>query len=210
VNRRRLATVLAVLAGLMVLGTTAAAVASYLRRPIATASYDDPSVAVRDPHTGASYVVPAGWTVEDRQVRIWYADPAGRPAALVRGPAIYREGYCAARPSKSNRGFAGFTRQDFDTWASALARSAGLGRWRADASTVELTLSDGHTAVLRSAVLLDRRGGRCSAPGVAVSMVSTAVDGQPVRLVLVRDTAAEGTLSDREAVRILSTLRLPG
>jgi hypothetical protein len=209
VTRRRLATVLAVLAGLMIVGTTAAAVASYLQRPIATATHDDPSVVVCDPHTGASYVVPAVWTVEDRRVRIWYADAAGRPAALVRGPAVYREGYCAAWPARSNRGFAGFTRQDFDTWASALARSVGLGRWRADASTGELTLSDGHTAVLRSAVLRDRRGGRCSAPGVAVSMVSTSADGRPVRLVLVRDTAAEGTLSDREAIGILSTLRLP-
>lgn len=210
-NRTRVASVLAVVASVAVVATAVVALASYWHQDDASAgplSAGDPTV-VRDPRTGASFEVPSGWTVKDRRIRIYYADDRGRPEAVVRGPAVYREGYCSARPKGSNRGFAGFTRQDFEAWTDAIARGDGVpGGWSTGVSTSELTLADGRTARMRSSEMYV--GGRhaCSAAGVAVSMVSVGTGHESVRLVLVRDTGRPGTLSDAEVVRILSTLRL--
>src|ERR1700712_2177045 len=110
-TRTRLAFVLGAVAVLAVLATAAVALTTYVGDDSA-----DPLV-VRDPATGARFEVPAeGWEVRGQRSRIYYADDAGRPTAVVTGPAVFRDGYCEADPGDSNRGFAGFTRQSFGSW----------------------------------------------------------------------------------------------
>src|SRR4051794_12955624 len=98
-TRTRVAVVLGVVAVLCVLGTAAVALSSYVGAGPGPASNVDHPVAaltVRDPVTGASFEVPAdGWRVEDPEVRIYYSDEQNRPVAVVRGPAVYRAGYCS-------------------------------------------------------------------------------------------------------------------
>lgn len=209
-TRVRLAAGLAVVATLAVLATAVVAITTYAGRDGApdpgTIRPVDP-VVVHDPATGASFEVPgaSGWRVRGRGVRIYYADPDGRAAAVVRGPAVFRPGYCPARPEGSNRGFAGFTRQGFHAWADALARSTGSGgHWTTGVDRTDVVLPDGTAARMTTSDVFRGGGGACAAPGVAIGMVSAG----GVRVVLVRDTTATGTLSDEEAAAVLTSLRL--
>jgi len=205
-TRQRVAIVLGVVAVLAVLATTGVAVATYVGRYSSRAP-DVVDVAgtltVRDPATGASFEVPAiRWTVEDRSVRIYYTDERDRPMALVRGPAVYRAGYCADRPKASNRAFAGFTRQSFDTWVEALDGDGG--QWSTGVDRERIELADGTAARLSRVGLFVRGEGPCSADGVEVAMVETG----DARVVLVRDTGEEDTLPGGELEAVLSSLRL--
>ena len=195
-TRLRIAQLLAVLAALGVLGAAAVAAAQWVGGDGEMAGgrggeRPEPLV-VRDPHSGARFEVPGtDWRVEDRDVRIYYADEAGHPVAMVRGPAVFRSGYCAERPQDSNRGFAGFTRQGFRAWVGGITH--GRGTWTTGTSHERVRLADG----------LDR-GGPCAAVGVEVAMVEAG----DVRVVLVRDTAVDDELPGDEVESILTSLRL--
>jgi hypothetical protein len=171
-TRLRVASALAVVAVLAVLAGTTVAVVSYVGRDDdrhddrVPASVDPrATLAVRDPASGATFEVPAGrWAVEPRRVRVYYEDDAGDVAAVVRGPAVYRQGYCTERAAASNRAFAGFTREPFSAWVAALGSE--------QSRTVQhLTLPDGTAAELRWAlvdpVASGRHGPRRRGPGGA-------------------------------------------
>jgi hypothetical protein len=210
VSRRELARALGVVAVLALLVSGAVATAAYVGRdddhPEAAAAAPEPLV-VRDPGSGATFAVPGDgdWTVQAPAARVYYADEQGRPAAVVRGPAVFRDGYCTRRPEGSNRGFAGFTREDFDTWVDALRTSTdSKGVWTTGVDRESVRLADGSSARLyRSAVFLGG-GGPCLADGVEIAMVEAG----EVRLVLVRDTDAPGTLEREDADAVLTSLRL--
>ncbi|HEY0948796.1 hypothetical protein, partial [Nocardioides sp.] len=160
-------------------------------------------LVVRDARSGASFEVPAtDWRVEDRDVRIYYADDAGRPVAVVRGPAVFRSGYCAERPRDSNRGFAGFTRQGFRAWVGGITH--GRGTWTTGTSHERIRLADGTTGRLTRLGLALDRGGPCAALGVEVAMVESG----GVRVVLVRDTAVDDELPTDDVEEVLASLRL--
>ena len=197
-TRARVALVLGVVAALAVVVTAGVAVATYLRD-------DDPAVAgplvVIDPTSGARFEVPGtGWEVRGARSRIFYEDARGRPTAVVTGPAVYRDGYCADEPGDSNRGFAGFTDQSFDAWVEGL--TGGRGTWTTGNARQEVVLADGTTGALQWTGLLGGEG-RCAAEGVEVAMVRAG----DVRAVLVADTGEPGTLSHDEIVEILTSLR---
>jgi len=228
----RLASGLAVLAALAVLGTTVTAVAAYTHRDEA-----DPVTGVpagpRPGHAfaggrflrggGARVEVPAraaGWTRQGRDVVVYYVDRRGDPAVGVRGPAVFRDGYCARRPGGSNRGFVGFARPA--TGVSVRAANTALGRrWvRAVAldgdlrtssphtplRTRPLTLADGTTAVRSTSRIRVADRGPCGAPVVVVTLVSVGTGGRVATLVMVRDAGVPGALADGRADRILGTL----
>lgn len=203
-TRVRLAVVLGVVAVLAVLATGALAVATYV-------GDDDPSPAaerlaaetlvVADPVSGASFEVPGeDWTVRGPRSRIYYEDEGGRPSAVVTGPAVYRDGYCAERPGDSNRGFAGFTDQPFRTWVESLSDDDGV--WSTGDVREQIVLADGTDATFRWTGLFGGEG-QCAAIAIEVAMVQA----EDVRVVLVADTDDEGTLSHDEVRRILLTLR---
>jgi hypothetical protein len=197
-TRVRLAVVLGVVAVLAVVATGALAVATYVGDDGAPTA--EPLV-VTDPETGATLEVPAdGWEVRGPRSRIYYADDRGRPDAVVTGPAVYRDGYCAERPGDSNRGFAGFTHQSFDTWFHAL--TDGAGAWTTGEQREQVVLADGTSATLRWTSLVGGSG-ECAATGIEVAMVRAG----EVRAVLVADSGDEGTLPHDEVRRILLTLR---
>lgn len=197
-TRRRLALVLAVVAVVAVLATAALAAVTYL--PDGEGPGAAPLV-VTDPESGASFRVPApDWEVRGARSRIYYADERGRPVAVVRGPAVYRDGYCAARPGDSNRGFAGFTRHSFGAWLGALG--GGSGAWTTRDRPERVVLADGSPGTLRWRGLLGGAG-ECAAPGIEVAMLRAG----DVRVVLVADSGAEGTLAHADVRRILLTLR---
>jgi hypothetical protein len=200
-TRLRIAQVLAVLAALSVLGTGTVAATRWAGDDGAgpgDATEPLAPLSVRDPRTGATFEVPAAeWRIADRGVRIYYADEAGRPVAVVRGPAVFRPGYCAARPQDSNRAFAGFTRQSFQAWREALGRVEGE-------TTSRVTLADGTAAVLRWARVDQAASGPCQAPEAYVAMVRAGT----VRVVLVADSGAPGTLPEERIEQILRSLRL--
>jgi len=228
----RLASGLAVLAALAVLGTTVTSVAAYTHRDEA-----DPVTGVpagpRPGHAfaggrflrggGARVEVPAraaGWTRQGRDVVVYYVDRRGDPAVGVRGPAVFRDGYCARRPGGSNRGFVGFARPA--TGVSVRAANTALGRrWvRAVAldgdlrtssphtplRTRPLTLADGTTAVRSTSRIRVADRGPCGAPVVVVTLVSVGTGGRVATLVMVRDAGVPGALADGRADRILGTL----
>ena len=112
------------------------------------------------------------------------------------GAAVYRDGYCDARPGDSNRGFAGFTEQPFSEWRSSLG---GGGAGRAD----RVELADGSPATLRW-VRLDGGSGPCAAEEVELAML----DAGGLRVVVVADVGGEDTLTHDEIVRILGGLEL--
>lgn len=206
-DRLRVAAGLGVVASLAVVATVAVVVVSLTRGdgPRATAGPGEPAgrLVVRDPRSRASFDVPAeGWRVEGPRVRIFYTDERDRPMAEVRGPAVYRAGYCAARPRGSNRAFAGFTRQRFGAWVAAIR--PGRGSWSTGVHREAVRLADGTRArLLRSGLFLGG-GGPCAADGVEVAMVRVG----SVRVVLVRDSGERGGLPDRVVDRVLSSLRL--
>jgi hypothetical protein len=141
------------------------------------------------------------WEVRGPRSRIFYEDRGGHPVAEVRGPAVYDDGYCAAQPGDSNRGFAGFTEQSYDVWLDAL--SGGRGAWTTGDQRDDVVLDDGTPATLRWTGLMGGEG-ECAATGIEVAMVRAG----DVRAVLVADSGDEGTLSHEEIVEILLTLRL--
>ncbi|CAI9398942.1 hypothetical protein [Nocardioides sp. T2.26MG-1] len=202
-TRLRVAQVLAVVATLAVLGT-AAVTATRPREGDGRSRSSRPepaavSLAVRDPTSGASFEVPGDdWQVEDRRIRLYYADAAGDPVAVVRGPAVFRSGYCAARPKGSNHAFAGFTEQEFGAWVEALGRAASE-----TASSVRL--ADGTAAQLRRAHVDLVGSGPCAAPAADVAMVRVG----DVRVVLVADAGVPGALQEEQVAQILTSLRLP-
>jgi hypothetical protein len=193
-TRVRLAVVLAVVAVLAVLATAAVAVATYL-------GDDPPPVAeplvVTDSASGASFEVPReDWEVRGPRSRIYYADDSGRPTVTVTGAAVFRDGYCAEQPGDSNRGFAGFTDQTFESWRTSL----GVGSASERREPVELV--DGTDATLRW-VRLPGGTGPCAADGMELAMVTSGA----LRLVLVADAGEADTLGHSEIVAILSSLR---
>jgi hypothetical protein len=193
-TRVRLAVALGAVAVLAVLATGAVAVATYLRVDEETAA--DPLV-VTDPASGATFEVPAqDWEVRGPRSRIYYADDSGRPAAVVTGAAVFRDGYCAERPGDSNRGFAGFTEQSFESWRTS------LGDGSADEHRDPVELADGTDATLRW-VRLPGGTGPCAPESVEVAMVSAGV----LRVVLVADTGEAETLGHDDIVRILTSVR---
>jgi hypothetical protein len=203
-DRLRVASALAVVAVLAVLAATAVAVVAYVVRddgpakPAPGGHDPAPTLTIRDPASGATFAVPSRrWRVEERRVRIFYADDAGRPVAVVRGPAVYRAGYCSQRPRDSNRAFAGFTRDPFGAWVAAL----GSERMR---TVQDLTLPDGTAARLSWARVDPDAAGPCAAPQVDVAMIRA----RDVRVVLVSDTGAPGTLGDEQVEPILRSLAL--
>src|SRR3954471_19617748 len=161
-ERTPVATGLGVVATLGVLAAAVAAGTTYLvedgsgRPAVAGSAEPAGAVTVHAPRSGATFEVPGtdAWTVRDAGHRIYYAGADGRPEAVVHGPAVFRDGYCAARPEDSNRGFVGFTRQDFATWTDAVARSDGRGGgWSTGVDRRRVTLADGNTARLSSSDL---------------------------------------------------------
>lgn len=208
-DRERVATALGVVAALAVVATSVVAVLrlSGDEEPRAATGSGRPEpsarLVVQDPRSSATFEVPAeGWRVEGRHVRIYYTDEAGDPSAVVRGPAVYDEGYCRARPRGSNRGFAGFTREPFRAWVRGLTRGRGTRTTGVDRRGV--TLADGSSGSLTRLGLRLDRSGPCSAGGVEVAMVQAA----GVRVVLVRDTGADEALPDEAVERILTSLRV--
>lgn len=218
-TRLRIAQLLAVVAALAVLGTAALAAVTAVRSPGEADAGTGPGagveigagpsaaagpavLVVRDPRTGARFEVPgADWRVLDRAVRIYYEDDAGRPVAVVRGPAVFRSGYCAARPDDSNRGFAGFTRQRLRSWLTGLTPDGGA--WTAGVDHERTRLADGTPARLsRTSVFLGDRG-PCGARAVEVAMV----EADDVRLVVVSDWGEPGTLTRDEVDAVLASLR---
>ena len=198
-NRSRVATVLGVVAVLAVLGTAAVAVATYVDRDSGKTT-DNVDVAgtlaIRDPATGASFEVPdTGWEVEDRSVRIYYADEQDRPVAVVRGPAVYRAGYCG---KGSNRAFAGFTRQDFHAWGRGVTGTDGF----AASDGEQVTLADGSPGRLTRVEVDVEGGGPCAARDVEIAMIEAG----DVRVVLVSDA---GALPDAVVEQALLSLELP-
>lgn len=205
-TRVRIAQVLAVLAAISVLGTGAVAVTQWAGDDDAGRP-DDAStptpLTVRDPRSGATFEVPgACWRIADREVRIYYADDDGRPTAVVRGPALYRPGYCAAAPKDSNRGFVGFTRQGFDDWVHGVVD--GRPTWTTGVTHERVRLADGTRGRLSWTGLALDRVGPCSAPGVEVAMV----EAEGVRVVLVRDTTVDDELPHDQVEEVLTSLRL--
>lgn len=211
-TRLRIAQLLAVVATLAVLGTTAVALVAWAdgghhgpgdasgdRAGGDQPAGDQPAaVVVRDPRTGATFEVPRDrWRVRDRSVRVYYEDDAGRPVAVVRGPAVFRSGYCADGSQASSRAFAGFTQQDFRAWAGAIGHVDGR-----TASRIEL--ADGTAAWLLSARVTPAVSGPCGAPQVYVAMVRAG----EVRVVLVADAGAPGTLPAERVEAIVASLRL--
>lgn len=198
-TRTRVALVLAVVAVLAVVVTGAIAVATYV-------DGDDEAPApgplvVTDPGTGARLEVPGGsWEVRGQRSRIYYEDAGGEPVAVVTGPAVYRDGYCAEQPGDSNRGFAGFTEQTFEAWLEGL--TAGRGAWKTGESREQVELADGTSATLRWTGLMGDEGA-CAATGIELAMVQAG----DVRAVLVADSGDEGTLTHDDVRRILLTLR---
>lgn len=166
-TRARVAAVLGTVAVLCVAATAA----------VATRDRSEPEATVTVTGGGATFEVPAdGWRVEDRRVRIFYADEKGRPVAVVRGPAVFRAGYCG---KGSNQAFAGFTRQPLEAWAGALGTAGAIER-------EAVQIADGTVAnLLRVEVDVDARG-ECAVPEVQVSMIEVG----DVRVVLVRDAGA--------------------
>lgn len=211
-TRLRIAQLLAVVAALAVLGTATLAAVTVVgspgEEPEAEVRTGTPGAArpaplvVRDPGTGARFEVPGeDWRVQDRAVRIYYEDAAGHPLAVVRGPAVFRPGYCAARPDDSNRGFAGFTRQRLRSWLAGLTPDGGA--WAAGVDHERTRLADGTRArVSRASVFLGDRG-PCAAQAVEVAMVEAG----DVRVVVVSDWGAPGTLTRDEVDAVLASLR---
>ncbi|GAA4710488.1 hypothetical protein [Nocardioides conyzicola] len=191
--RARIAVALAVVAVLAVLATAALAVTTYV-------GGDDPdALAVTDPGTGARFEVPGkDWAVRGARSRIYYEDDAGKPVAVVTGPAVYRDGSCAEQPGDSNRGFAGFTQDAFDAWRAGLG--GGPGEERRD----PVELADGREGTVRW-VRLPGGSGPCAAAGIELAMLSSG----GVRVVVVADAGEAGTLAHGEIVRILRSLRPP-
>ena len=228
----RLATGLAVLAVLAVLGTTVAAVAAYTHRDAGPAAGAAPAPPRPGPAFaggrflrggGARVEVPApadGWTRMGGDVVVYYVDRRGDPAVGVRGPAVFRDGYCARRPGGSNRGFVGFARAT--SGVSVRAANTALGRrWvRAVAldgdlrtssphtplRTRPLTLADGTTAVRSTSWIRVADRGPCGAPEVVVTLVSVGTGRRVATLVMVRDAGVRGALPAGLADRILGTL----
>ena len=126
---------------------------------------------------------------------------AGGRSPSSRGPAVFRDGYCAEQPGDSNRGFAGFTEQTFEAWLEGL--TAGRGAWTTGEAREEVELADGTRATLRWAGLMGDEG-TCAATGIEVAMVQAG----DVRVVLVADSGDEDTLTHDDVRRILLTLRL--
>jgi hypothetical protein len=212
-TRLRLAWLLAVVAAVAVLASAAIVVAAYVGRDgaerVAVADPPPrPALVVRDPASGATFAVPdRDWAVKARRVRIYYADGAGDPVAVVRGPAVFREGYCRARPRGSNRAFAGFTREPFAVWVDALAAGDGVpGGWSTGVDRSRIELADGSPARTWHAGLFLGRSGACSAGAVEVAMVQSG----GVRVVLVRDDTDERGSLPREAVEPILTSLRPG
>lgn len=194
--RTRLAVVLGVAAALAVMATAVL----YVR-------HDDPTVArsslwVVDPDTGARLEVPAaGWRVRRPEQRIFYEDARGRPVAEVRGPAVYREGYCEADPEGSYRGFAGFTGQAWDAWLAGL--TGGGGAWTTGVGREAVTLADGTRATVRWTGLRAAASEPCPTSGVMLAMLRVG----DVRAVVVADAPEVDSLTPDDVVRMLATLR---
>lgn len=172
--RDRLATVLAVLAVVGVLGTAAATVTAYAQRggdgspAVESADPGSPSAEagkhvfdagqfVGDRGDNATFEVPSkvdGWTVQGRDTVIYYVDHEGKPSVGVEGAAVFRAGYCRTRPAGSNRGFAGFTRSA--TGVRTREANTGLSRdWvAAVALNEDLTTSSPHTPLRTKKVTL--------------------------------------------------------
>lgn len=200
-TRSRVALVLAVFAVLSVLTTAAIAVATDLGddeesmpEPLVVAE----RLVVTDPASGARFWVPVRqWEVRGPRSRIYYADSDGQPTTVVRGPAVFRDGYCAGSPEASNRAFAGFTRQPFAAWVGS------LGQVIAE-SDETVTVADGSEALLQRARVQPDTSGPCAAPEAYVAMVHT----DDVRVVLVADAGAPETPTDDEIEKILRSLML--
>jgi hypothetical protein len=199
-TRSRVALVLGAVAVLAVVATAALAVATYVGDD-SDGEVSGPPLLVTDPASGASFELPGkDWEVRGPRSRIFYEDDSGRPSAVVTGPAVYRDGYCAERPGDSNRGFAGFTDQPFDAWVESLA---GDARARSTGDPRERVVLDDGTSATLWWTSLTGGSGECAAAGIEVAMVRAG----DVRAVLVADSGDEGTLSHDEVRRILPTLR---
>lgn len=184
-TRTRVAAALAAVAVLAVIGTAAVAVSTY-------GGGDDPgpptaeTLVVHDPDSAASFEVPAdGWTVRGSRTRIYYDDASGDPVAVVRGPAVFQDGYCAARPRGSNRAFAGFTHQPFEVWVEAIGAQ----------------VDESASGTVRRATVRPTSTGPCVAREVDLAMVQAG----GVRLVLVSDA---GALSASQVDAVLGSLEL--
>jgi hypothetical protein len=204
-RRERFAIVLGVVAVLAVLGTAAVAIGSYVDRDAGREPdpvHEAGTLTVGDPATGASFEVPSGrWQVEDRSVRIYYADDQDRPVAVVRGPAVYRAGYCAEQPKGSHRAFAGFTRDSFEAWVRGV--TGGDPAVSTGTSREQVTLADGTSATLtRTALFLTEDEDPCTAGAVEIVMVRAG----GVRVVLVRDDLEDGGLPHEDVEAVLTTL----
>jgi hypothetical protein len=220
-TRDRIALLLAVLATLAVAGTTAVAVATYPRRhqnDLASAPAPR-DLVVRGEH--AVFEVPGrGWTATSSDTVVYYVDRGGHPSVGVAGPAVFHAGYCRGRPA-SNRGFAGFTRpvpgrgllrveaRLMRAWLTAVSldRDRRTSGPHTPVRTREVTLADGSPGLRSTSVVTVPRPGRCDAPRVAVTLVGFHAGAAVVTLVLVRDVGAPGTLGDRQAERVLASLR---
>lgn len=196
-TRTRLAVVLGVVATLAVAATTVL----YVVR-------DDPdrpppaTLRIVDPRSGAWLEVPsADWRLRGPDRRIFYEDERGRAVAEVRGPAVYREGYCAADPDGSYRGFAGFTRQGWDAWLAGLA--GGGPAWTTGVAREEVTLADGSRTTVRWTGLMARASGPCPTSGVMLAMLRVG----DLRAVVVADAPEVDSLDPDEVLRILASLR---
>ncbi|MEP9363735.1 hypothetical protein ABLE68_12270 [Nocardioides sp. CN2-186] len=187
-TRSRVAIALGVVAVLAVLATAAVAISTYggdEDPPAPTTPAAQPLV-VHDPASGASFEVPGdGWTVRDAQTRIYYDDAQGDPVAVVRGPAVFRDGYCEARPRGSSRAFAGFTEQPFEDWVDAIG----------------VQVDESRSGLVRRATVRTTGTGPCVAREVEVAMRSV----DDVRVVLVSDA---GALSTSQVDAVLTSLVL--
>jgi hypothetical protein len=192
-TRARVAVLLAAVATAAVVATGALGVATHLRADEEGAA----PLVVTDPTTGAWFEVPSeSWEVRAAASRIFYADDQGRTTAVVTGPAVFRDGYCAQQPGDSNRGFAGFTDQRFESWRD------GLDGGSTQEHRAPVELADGTRATLRW-LRLPGGSAPCAADQVELAMVSAGA----LRVVLVADAGEPDALDHDEIVEILSSLR---
>ena len=219
--RLRLASALAVVAALAVLGATAVTVSAYTRREAVAATHGHAFPGGQKVARGrAEFEVPAqGWTVEGPDTVLYYLDRSGRPGVRVAGPAVFRDGLCPHEPGGSNRGFVGLA--GTTPGSGVRAANVALAReWVAAVSlgkdlrtsgphtrlrTARTTLDDGTRAVWTSALVTAPDPGRCSAPAVDLTLLSFGTAGTVTHVVLVRDAGVPGALPDTVAERILRT-----
>lgn len=210
----RLASLLAVLALLGVVGTSVLAVTDYRNQPSGVAG---PERAFSDGQLvpgadEARFEVPAktaAWTVAGRDTTIYYVDRQGEPSVGVLRPAIFDRGYCISKAGVSHRAFVGFSSSaNARKWVDAISLDQDLTRTSRHTAieTAPYLMGGGGLATRSTSTITLSSPTRCEPPRISFTMLSWESGGNPVHLVLVRDVGARGVLSEETAEKILQSV----